>query len=119
MRVSDGQNRPMKDGREFQRIDISIPCMVFCDDEIITGEVTNLSLSGAFISQASKTLPEGSAVTLMLQKKQDIKLKATVDSKIIHSFQEVREDDQINSFGVKFKESSSEVTDKLAFILDE
>ncbi len=109
----------MRDDREFQRIDVLIPCLVFCDDRVITGDITNLSLSGAFISQASDTLAEGSPVILTLQSKQEIKLKATVDSKIIHSFQEARGDDQINSFGVKFEESLSEVTNKLAFILDE
>ena len=109
----------MRDDREFLRIDVSIPCLISCDDRMITGEITNISLSGAFISQVRDTLPEGSAVTLILQKKPDIKLRAAVDSKIIHSFQEVRGDDQINSFSVKFEESLSEVTDKLDFILHE
>jgi len=108
----------MRDDREFQRVDVSILCLVFCDDRVITGDITNISLSGAFISQASDTLPEGSPVVLMLQKKHT-KLRAAIDSKIIHSFQEVRGDDQINSFDVKFEESLSEVTDKLDFILDE
>jgi len=107
----------MKDDREFLLIDVSIPCLISCDDEIITGEVTNISLSGAFI-QASETLAEGSAVVLMLQKKHT-KFRAAIDSKIIHSFQEARGDDQINSFDVKFEESLSEVTDKLDFILHE
>jgi len=109
----------MTDDREFLRIDVSIPCLVFCDDRVITGDIINLSLSGAFISQASDTLPEGSPVTLILQKKQDIKLRVSVDSKIIHSSQEVRGEDQINSFGVKFEESMSDVSDKLDFILHE
>jgi len=109
----------MRDDREFQRMDVLIPCLVVCEDQVITGDIINISLSGAFISQASDILPEGSAVTLILKKKQDIKLEAAVDSKLIHSSQEVRGDDQINSFGVKFEESLSEVTDKLAFILDE
>ena len=109
----------MRDNREFQRIDVLIPCLVSCGDRLITGDITNLSLSGAFISQASETLPEGSPVILTLQKKQDIKLRTTIDSKIIHSSQEVRGEDQINSFGIKFEESLSEVSTKLAFILDE
>jgi len=109
----------MTDDREFLRIDVSIPCLVFCDDRVITGDIINLSLSGAFISQASDTLPEGSPVTLILKKKPDIKLEAAVDSRIIHSSHEVRGEDQINSFGVKFEESLSEVSNKLAFILDE
>jgi len=109
----------MRDDREFQRIDVSIPCLVLCDDQMITGEITNISLSGAFISQVSDTLPEGSAVTLILQKKQDIKLRVSVDSKIIHSFQEVRGDDQINSFGVRFEEPLKDVSNMLDFILHE
>ena len=108
----------MRDDREFQRIDVSIPCLVFCDDRVITGDITNISLSGAFISQASDTPAEGSPVALTLLSKQDIKLMATVDSKLIHSSQEVRGEDQIDSFGVKFEGSLSEVTKKLAFILD-
>jgi len=108
----------MRDDREFLRIDVSIPCLISCDDRVITGDIINLSLSGAFI-QASETLAEGSPVVLMLQNKQDIKLRAAIDSKIIHSFQEVRGDDRINSFDVKFEESLSEVSTKLAFILDE
>ncbi len=107
----------MRDDREFQRIDVLIPCLVFCDDRVITGDITNLSLSGAFI-QASETLAEGSPVVLTLQKKHT-KLRAAIDAKIIHSFQEVRGDDQINSFDVKFEESLSAVTDKLDFILHE
>ena len=108
----------MTDDREFQRIDVSIPCLVFCDDRVITGDITNISLSGAFISQASNTPAEGSPVNLTLLGKQNIKLMATVDSKIIHSSQEVGGEDQINSFGVKFEESLSEVSKKIAFILD-
>ncbi len=109
----------MRDDRAFQRIDLSIPCLVLYDDGMITGEITNISLGGAFISKASETLAEGSPVILILQKKQDIKLRATVDSTIIHSFQEVGGDDPTNSFGVRFEESLSEVTDKLDFILHE
>ena len=86
---------------------------------MITGNITNLSLSGAFISHASETLPEGSPVILALQSKQDIKSKVIIGSRIIHSSQEVGGEDQINSFGVKFEESLSEVSDKLAFILHE
>ena len=56
---------------------------------------------------------------LTLQSKQSIKLRATVDAKIIHSFQKVQGDDQINSFGVKFEESLSEVSGKVALILQE
>ncbi|MEE8162210.1 MAG: PilZ domain-containing protein [Acidobacteriota bacterium] len=108
----------MRDDREFQRIDVLIPCLIYCDDRVITGDIINLSLSGALI-QASETLAEGSPVVLTLQKKQDIKLRATVDSTIIHSFKEVGGDDPINSFGVRFEESLSEVTDKLDFILHE
>ncbi len=109
----------MTDDREFQRIDVLIPCLIYCDDRVITGDITNISLSGAFISQASETLTEGLPVILILQSKQDIELKITIDSKIIHSSQEVRGDDQINSFGVKFEESMSDVSDKLDFILHE
>ncbi len=107
----------MRDDRGFQSIDVSIPCLVSCDDRVITGDIINLSLTGACI-QASETLAEGSPVVLMLQKKHT-KLRAAIDSKIIHSFQEVRGDDQINSFDVKFEESLSEVSTTLAFILDE
>ena len=55
----------MRDDREFLRIDVSIPCLISCDDRVITGDIINLSLSGAFI-QASETLAEGSPVVLML-----------------------------------------------------
>ncbi len=109
----------MRDNREFQRIDVSIPCLVYCDDLVITGDITNLSLGGAFISQASDTLTEGLPVFLRLQSKQDIKSKVIIGSRIIHSSQEVGGENQINSFGVKFEESLSEVSDKLAFILHE
>ena len=109
----------MTEDREFQRIDVSIPCLVHYDERVITGNITNISLSGALISQASETLAEGSTVILTLQSKQKIKLRATVDAKIIHSFQKVQGDDQINSFGVKFEESLSEVSGKVALMLQE
>ena len=86
---------------------------------MITGNITKLSLSGVFISHASETLPEGSPVILALQSKQDIKSMVAIGSRVIRSSQEVRGDDQINSYGVKFEESLSEVSDKLAFILHE
>ncbi len=108
----------MKDDREFQRIDVLIPCLVSCDDRVITGDIINLSLTGACI-QASETLAEGSPVVLTLQKKQDIKLRATVDSTIIHSFKEVGGDDPINSFGVRFEEPLKDVSNMLDFILHE
>jgi len=106
------------DDREFQRIEVSIPCLISCNDRVITGEITNISLSGALI-QTGETLPEGSPVILTLQKKQDIKLKAAVDSKIIHSSQEVGGEDQVNSFGVKFEEPLKYVSHMLDFLLDE
>ncbi len=109
----------MKEDREFQRIDVSIPCMVLCDDEIITGEITNISLSGAYVSQVSASLPEGSAVTLILQKKPEIKLKAAVDSKIIRSSQETHGDEQVNSFSLKFEEPLKDISNVLNFILNE
>ena len=109
----------MKDDREFQRIDVSIPCMVLCDDKVIVGEITNISLSGAFISDVSDSVPEGSVVTLILQKKPDISLKAAVDSTIIRSSEEDKGDDQINSFGVKFEEPLKDVSSILNFILNE
>ena len=107
----------MKDDREFQRINVSIPCLILCDDRLISGEVTNISLSGAFISRASDILPEGSAIILTLQRKQNIKLKATVDAKIIHSFQEVREEEQTSSFGVRFEEPLKTVSNMLNLVL--
>ena len=106
----------MRDDREFQRIDVSIPCLIHSGDRMITGDIVNISLSGALI-QTNETLPEGSTVILTLQKKQDIKLKAAVDSKIIHSSQEVGGEDQINSFGVKFEEPLKYVSKVLDFIL--
>ena len=109
----------MRENRAFQRVDVSIPCLVFCEDRVITGDITNLSLGGAFISQASDSLTVGLPVILTLQSKPDIKVRVTIDSKIIHRSQEVRGDDQIKSFGVKFEESLSGISDKLAFILRE
>ena len=109
----------MTEDREFQRIDVSIPCLVHYDERVITGNITNISLSGALISQASETLAEGSTVILTLQSKQSIKLRATVDAKIIHSFQKVQGDDQINSFGVKFEEPLKDISNVLNFILNE
>ena len=119
IRVSHGSNGPMRDDREFQRIDVLIPCLVFCEDQIITGEISNISLSGALISQASGTPDEGFPVILALQRKQTIQFRATVDSKTIHSSQEVGGKDQINSFGVRFEESLKDVSNTLDFILDE
>ena len=109
----------MKNDREFRRIDVSIPCLIFCEDQIITGEISDISLSGAFISQASQTPDEGFPVILALQRKQSIKLRATVNSRIVHSSQEVGGEDQINSFGVKFEEPLKDVSNTLNFILDE
>ena len=58
-------------------------------------------------------------MTLVLQNKPDIKLKAAVSSKIVRSSQEVRGDDQVNSFGVKFEDSLKDVSNMLNFILRE
>ncbi len=34
----------MTDDRVFLLIDVSIPCLISCDDEIITGKVTHLQI---------------------------------------------------------------------------
>ena len=108
----------MRDDRQFERIEISIPCRISCRDQMITGRITNLSHGGAFITGATEVPAEGSLIVLTLQDDHGISLKARVNSKVIHSFWEITEDTQIASFGVEFQELESDVRSKLKYLFE-
>ena len=106
----------MRDDRQFERTEISIPCRISCRDQMITGRIVNLSPGGAFITEATEIPAEGSLIVLTLQDDHGISLRARVNSKVIHSFWEITEDTQIASFGVEFQELEAEVKSKLEYL---
>ena len=108
----------MKDDRQFERIETSIPCRISCHDQMITGRITNLSPGGAFVTEATEVPAEGSLIVLTLQDDHGISLRARVSSKVIHSFWEIIEDTQIASFGVEFRELETDVRSKLEYLFE-
>lgn len=101
-----------KDSRQFQRFGASIPCAVTWQDEVIRGEVTNLSHGGALITQANHIPAERTQVIVVFQAGQEeIRFKARV--------REALKKDQLpSSFGIEFTETEQKVQSKLIRLVD-
>jgi len=108
-----------KEKRQTERWEVSIPCTVTHRGETITGRITNISRGGAFITVLTGlTPPEGDLITVQcLVERQEIEIKASVDSSVERSLFDIRSDEIVNSIGIRFQDHSIEGQSRLEFIM--
>ena len=102
-----------KESRKFERYEVSIPCTVAHMGETTKGKITNISLSGAFITELTTSPPpEKALVTVTFQVNQvtltqrNEGIKASVDSSVVRNLYDIRDDEIVGSIGVQFQDHS-------------
>jgi len=104
-----------KEKRQFKRWEVSIPCTVTHMGETNKGKITSFSLSGAFITElAAAPPPEKAFITVNFQvEKEEVEIKASVDSSVIRNLFDIQDDEIVGSIGVKFQDHSLEGQSRL------
>ncbi len=105
--------------RKSERREVSISCIVTHMGETTKGRITNISLSGAFITELLTLPPPEKAVISINFKvgKEKVEIKAAVDSCIVHNRSEVGYGGIWGSIGIQFKGHSIEEQSRLRSIL--
>jgi len=108
-----------KEGRQFKRWEVSIPCTVTHKGETIRGRIANISLSGAFITELTTAPPPEKAVITISFKveKEKVEIKASVDSNIVHRPSGIGYGGICGSIGAKFQDHSIEGQSRLKSIM--
>ncbi len=104
-----------KERRQFERWEVSIPCTVTHMGETTKGKITDISLSGAFITELTTAPPPEKAfiiVTFQVEK-EEVEIKASVDSRIVRNQFDIQEDEIVGSIGIQFKGHSTEAQSQL------
>ena len=83
-----------KDRRQFNRWKVSIPCTITHEGETTKGKITNISQSGALITELTTAPPpEKAFITVSFKvEKEEVKIKASVDSRIVRKLFDTQED---------------------------
>ncbi len=108
-----------KERRQFERYEVSIPCTVTHMGETTKGNINNISLGGAFITELT-TLPpsEQAAITVGFKVEKDgVEIKASVDSRIVQRPSEISSNGNWGSIGVTFQDHSREVQSQLKSLM--
>jgi c-di-GMP-binding flagellar brake protein YcgR len=109
-----------KDKRQFKRWQVSLPCTVFRDADLIRGTITNISYGGALIAQVSSVPPEGAKVFLELGTAgNQILLNGQITAIVIHHIEDVVEQGEAGAFGIEFRDTPEEIQEKLSRVLSE
>ncbi len=97
-----------KERRQLKRWEVSIPCTVTHMGETTKGKITNISQSGAFISELTPTPPpEKAFITVTFQvEKEEVEIKASVDSSVVRNLFDIQDDEIVGSIGIKFQDHS-------------
>ena len=108
----------IKDRRQFERWNTSIPCKVLWGEWIISGEIANISYQGALIAVPSAIPPVDSAVTLVFHYECQVLLTAKVDSQVVHTSEQAVDAGGAGGFGLAFNEPVGEVLPKLQPLIE-
>jgi len=108
--------------RQLYRWKVSIPCTLEQGDTITRGQIANLSLGGALITQMDAVPLEGVPFIVRFQvEKESVELEGKLIHTINLSFRgpwilqvSAMEDGQVGSFGVEFQGSPEEIRSKLS-----
>jgi len=97
-----------KERRQFKRWKVSIPCTINHKGELTKGKITNISMSGALITELPPTLPPDKAFISVSFKveKEDVEIKASVDSSVIRNQFDLQDDEIVGSIGIQFQDLS-------------
>ncbi len=97
-----------KERRQFKRWGVSIPCTVTHKGETTKGKITNISLSGAFITELTTAPPpEKAFITVNFQvEKEKVEIKASVDSSVVRNLFDIQDDEIVGSIGIQFQDHS-------------
>ncbi len=108
-----------KESRQFERYEVSIPCTVTYMGETTTGTIANISQGGALITELPPTLPpEKAFITVSFKvEKEEVKIKASVDSSVVRNLFDIQDDEIVGSIGVKFQDHYIEVQSQLKSIM--
>jgi len=92
--------------------------------ETTTGKITNISLTGALISELTTAPPPEKAfitVTFQLEKaaltQRSVEIKASVDSSVARDLFDTQDDEIVGSIGVKFQDHSKAGQSRLEAIM--
>ena len=94
--------------RQTERWEVSIPCTVTYMGEATKGRITNISLSGALITELTTAPPpEKAFITVTFQvEKEEVEIKASVDSRIVRNQFDTQDDETVGSIGIQFQDLS-------------
>jgi len=97
-----------KERRRFKRWEVSIPCTIRYKGEPIRGRITNISRSGAFITELTTSPPPEKAFIAVRFKveKEEVEIKASVDSRIVRNLFDIQDDEIVGSIGIQFQDLS-------------
>ena len=108
-----------RERRRFKRWQASIPCTVLWDEFVVTGRISDISYGGAFITRVNAVPPNNARVTLKFQYAEgSLTVEGKVESRVIHSIEQVLLDGVIGSFGVEFKEPLKTLYSKLVSVVE-
>ena len=104
-----------KEKRQSERYEVSIPCIVTHMGETTKGKITNISLSGAFITELlTLPPPERAVITINFKvEKEEVEIKASVNSGIVRNLFDIQDDAIVGSIGIQFKGHSQEAQSQL------
>ncbi len=75
--------------------------------ETTKGKITNISLSGALITELTTTPPVKAFITVSFKvEKEEVEIKASVDSRIVRNLFDTQDDEIVGSIGVRFQDLS-------------
>ena len=108
-----------KERRESERREVSISCTVTHQGETTKGKLTNISQSGAFITELlTVPPPEKAAIKINFKVgKEEVEINASVDSSIVRNFSEIGYGGIWGSIGIRFKGHSLEEKARIKSIL--
>ncbi len=97
-----------KERRQFERWEVSIPCTVTHMGETTKGKITNISQSGAFISELTTAPPpEKAFITVTFQvEKEKVEISASVDSSVVRNLFDIQDDEIVGAIGIQFQDHS-------------
>jgi len=106
-----------KESRKFERYEVSIPCTVAHMGETTKGKITNISLSGALITELTTAPPpEKAFITVNFQVEEE-EIKASVDSSVVRKFFDTQDDEIVGSIGVRFQDLSMTGKSRLGSVM--
>ncbi len=87
--------------------------------ETTKGKITNISLSGAFITELlTLPPPEKAVITVSFKvEKEEVEITASVDSRVVRNPSDIQDDEIVGSIGVKFKGHSIEGQSQLRSVM--